>query len=156
MKKTRTFALLLALAGLAAIPGGTASAANQSCKHPTVTRSFVVTGTLVSWNGNTVEITVRNANRAARNSGELEDQNPNRKGVQVRGGSYSVSDSSDSFNTYFSGYESGEQPAAGDKVRIRGRIAYTKKRCAPEGTSTADRYATPNVKRVRFIDADGN
>ena len=153
MKKAHTFALLLSLAGLAAIPAGVATASphpNQRCKHPTVKRSYVVTGTLVSWDGTTVEITVRNANHAARYSGKLADQNPSKKGVQVRGGDYSVNHNGDSFQTYFSGYEPSEQPASGDKVRIRGTVLYRKKHC--NGPS----YSDVNVKRVRFIDADGD
>ena len=159
MRRTRTFALLLALVGLAAMPGTAASRnshptrglrPNQSCKHPTVKRSYVVTGTLVSWDGTTVGITVHSANRAARHAGELTDQNPNKRGVQVRGGDYSVDSNSDAFQTYFSGYEPNEQPAAGDKVRMRGTALYTKKHCG------GPNYSGVNVKRVKFIDHDGD
>jgi hypothetical protein len=159
MRRARTFALLLALIGLAATPGAAASRnshpsrslhPNQRCKHPTVKRSYIVTGTLVSWDGTAVEITVHNANHAARYSGELTDQNPNRKGVQVRGGTYSVDRNNDAFQTFFSGYEPNEQPSAGDKVRIRGTVLYTKKHCG--GPS----YSDVNVKRVKLIDADGD
>jgi hypothetical protein len=163
MKRTRILTALAAAGALAAVPvgadanNGSAHAQNGSnhgCDHhPTVTRSFVLTGRLVSYDGNTVEITVKNANRHARHSGEITDQDANKAGVQVKGASYSVSDTSDSFVVKESGYETGENPAAGDKVRIRGRISYTRKHCAPE-LSTADRYGAPNIRRVRFIDVD--
>ena len=39
-------------------------------------------------------------------------------------------------------------PAAGDRVKVKGRIAVTRKRCADEGATADDRYATPDVTRV--------
>jgi hypothetical protein len=41
-------------------------------------------------------------------------------------------------------------------VKVSGRIARTKKRCAAEGTSTADRYAAPDVRRVTISDRDAD
>ena len=45
-------------------------------------------------------------------------------------------------------------PSEGDRVKVKGRVALTKKRCAVDGTSTADRYATPDVTRVRISDPE--
>jgi hypothetical protein len=155
MKMTRTLAALGALGVLVAVPitADAKQGSNHSCSHPSVTRAFVVTGTLVSWDGTNLEITVKSANRHARNSGEIADQDASKKGVQVKGATYSITLASDTFKTSQSDYEAGEQPSAGDKVRIIGRIAITKSRCATDET-LAERSAAPNVKRVKFIDAD--
>jgi hypothetical protein len=45
-------------------------------------------------------------------------------------------------------------PVAGDRVKVKGRVQITKKRCAAEGTSTADRYDTPDVTRVSIKPAE--
>jgi hypothetical protein len=74
-----------------------------------------VTGTLVSWNCTTVEITAHSANHAARYSDKLDDQDTNQKGIQVRGDDY----------------------------------IYQKHCGGPD-------YSNVNVKRVKFIDADGD
>ena len=136
---------------------------------PDVNKGYVVTGTLVSGgytpdnpttpmvNETSVAITVKNANRHARVSGELDDQNATKAGVQVKGDSYTVNSSgtpADLFTVKLSGYEAMESPGTGDKVRIAGKVAVKRKRCAPAGTSVADRYGAVNVKRVRIIDAD--
>jgi len=39
-------------------------------------------------------------------------------------------------------------------VKVYGKIARSKKKCAPEGTTTADRYATPDVRKVTVTDSD--
>jgi len=140
----------------------------KSCaKKPTVNKGFTVRGTLVSYtadnpttpdvNETSVEITVTGANRHARVSGELDDTNATEPGVQVAGGPYTVSSSgtpADLFGVQLSGYDMGETPGAGDKVRIGGKIAVTRKKCAAPGTSLDDRYGEVNVRKVKVIDAD--
>ena len=100
-----------------------------------LTRGFQVTGTLVSVGEGTVTMTVTSANKHARESGEL-------------GETYTVP-ATDAFELKL-GDDGTLVPAAGDRVKVKGRIAVTKKRCAAEGTTTADRYATPDVIRVRI------
>jgi hypothetical protein len=134
----------------------------RSCDH-TPRVGFVISGTLTSFtaddpntpaNEASVTLTVKHAGLHARRSGELADQDANKRGVQVAGDTYTVNAATDSFRLRLVGYETGETPAAGDHVRVSGLIPRTKKRCATEGTSTADRYGTPNVKRVSIRDAD--
>jgi hypothetical protein len=136
----------------------------RGCNH-TPHVGFVISGTLTSFtaddpntpaNEASVTLTVKHANRHARHSGELPDQDANKRGVQVAGDTYTVNGATDSFRLRLVDYEAGETPAAGDTVRVSGLIPRTKKRCAAEGTSTADRYGTPNVRRVTIKDADGD
>lgn len=130
----------------------------KSCNP--VNKAFIVKGTLVSFtpddsattdtNEASVTLTVTKANRHARRSGELVDADPATEGTQV---TYSAA--SDDFKVKLSGYDDAtDTPSAGDKVRVTGKIAYTKKRCAPDGTSVEDRYGDVNVKRVKVIDKD--
>ena len=119
-------------------------------------RGFQVGGTLVSLTADdattpdsseaTVTLLVTSANKHARESGELADQNAERKGVQAKGATYTVP-AGDAFELRLGDYGTGA-PAPGDSVKVKGRVAVTKKRCADEGTSSADRYATPDVTRV--------
>ena len=176
IKRIRFMALLIAAGALLAIPavgqahhkaGHSKGGKGKSCaKKPTVNKGFVVKGTLVSYtaddpatpsiNESSVEVTVTGANRHARVSGELEDTNPTKPGVQVAGGSYTVDSSgtpADLFGVRLSGYETGA-PAKGDKVRIVGKIAVQRKKCAAEGASLKDRYGAVNIRRVKIIDAD--
>ena len=67
--------------------------------------------------------------------------------MPTTGATYTVP-ATDAFVLKLNGYEGTDAPAAGDSVKVSGRIARTKSRCAPEGTSVADRYATPDVRRV--------
>lgn len=136
---------------------------SQSCKKPAKSVGFVVRGTLTAFtadvegtpaNEASVTITVTGANRHARNSGELQDMDPATPGTQVQGGPYTVTGSADPFKVKLVGYEVGESPAPGDSVRIIGKIARTKARCAPDGTSLADRYGDANVRKVVIHDAD--
>jgi hypothetical protein len=125
---------------------------------------FVVRGTLVSFTGDdaattpdneaSVTITVTGANRHARNSGELADQDPNTDGVQVKGAPYSVSGLTDPFKLQLVGYEGLDTPSPGDPVGIIGKIARTKKKCAPAGTSLEARYGDVNVRKVVIHDND--
>ncbi len=175
IKRIQFMALLVAAGALLAIPavgqahhraGHSKGGKGKSCAQKrTVNKGFTVRGTLVSYtadnpspgNQTSVKITVTGANRHARVSGELKDTNSNKPGVQVAGGSYTVDssgDPADLFGVRLSGYEALEIPGEGDKVRIRGKIAVTRKKCAPKGTSLDDRYGKVNIRRVKIIDAD--
>ena len=84
----------------------------------------------------TVTLTVTSANSHARKSGEFV------------GETYTVP-AGDAFELKL-GDDGTAVPAAGDRVKVKGRLAVTKKRCAAEGASVADRYATPDVLRVKI------
>jgi hypothetical protein len=126
-------------------------------------RGFQIGGTLVSMTADdpatldaseaTVTLTVTSANKHARESGELADQDAERKGVQAKGATYTVP-VGDAFELRLSETYGAATPAAGDLVKVKGRVAVTKKGCAEEGTSTADRYATPDVTRVSVKPAE--
>ena len=133
----------------------------KSCAK-TSTRGFQVTGTLVSSvpddpattdvSEATVTLVVTAANRHARNSGEVEDRNADRKGVQVVGSTYSIPAGDVYVLTL--GDDGAAVPSQGDRVKVKGRVALTTKRCAAEGASTADRYDTPDVTRVSISDRE--
>lgn len=103
----------------------------------------------------TISLKVTSANAHARRSGELADQNLTKKGLQVKGAMVTVA-ATDAFTLKLNGYEGTDAPSVGDKVKISGRIAVTKKKCADAGTKTADRYATPDVKSVTISDRDAD
>jgi hypothetical protein len=117
----------------------------KSCAK-THTVGFQVGGTLVSVMADdaattdaseaTVTLTVTSANSHARKSGELV------------GETYTVP-VGDAYELKL-GDDGTAVPAAGDRVKVKGRIAVTKKRCAAEGASVADRYDTPDVTRVKI------
>lgn len=130
-------ALVAAPATAVAAKGGQGKA--KSCQK-TGTRGFQLTGALVSMTADSVTLEVTSANRHARNSGELV------------GETYTVP-AGDAFVLKL-GDDGAAVPTPGDRVKVKGRIALTKKRCAPEGTSTADRYATPDVTRVTISDRE--
>ena len=121
-------------------------------------RGFQVGGTLVSFTADdaattdaseaTVTLTVTSANKHARESGELADMDAVKKGVQAKGATYTVA-AGDAFELKL-GDDGTVVPAPGDRVKVKGRITVAKKRCAAEGTSAADRYATPDVTRVKI------
>ena len=159
-----TGALLAVPATALAAPGGQGKSqgkAKSCAKTPKV--GFQVSGTLVSVTADdpattdvfegTVTLTVTSANSHAKKSGELADQDATKDGVQVVGATYTVP-ATDAFVLKLNGYEDTDTPSPGDKVKVSGRIAVTKKRCATEGTSTADRYAAPDVRRVTISDRD--
>jgi hypothetical protein len=136
---------------------------SRGCKKPATKVGFVVRGTLTSFtaddpgtpaNEASVSITVTGANRHARNSGELVDTDPATPGTQVQGGPYTVSGASDPFKVKLIDYEQGEAPGVGDQVKIVGKIARTKAKCAAPGTSLADRYGDVNIRKVVIHDAD--
>lgn len=170
LKTTGRIAALALAAALVAVPAnaiaakggqGKAQGKTKSCSK-TGTRGFQVTGTLVSWvlddpattdvSEATVTLVVTAANRHARNSGELEDQNADRKGVQVVGATYAVP-AGDAYVLKL-GDDGAAVPSEGDRVKVKGRVPFTKKRCAAEGTSTADRYDVPDVTRVTISDRE--
>lgn len=145
-------ALLAVPATALAAPGG--KGLTKSCaKTPKV--GYHVKGTLVSMTPNTVTITVTSANSHARKSGEIADQDPMTEGVQVAGATYTVP-ATDAFLLRLHGFEGTDTPSPGDRVKVGGRIPRTKARCAPENTSLADRYGTPDVRRVGIWDQDAD
>jgi hypothetical protein len=120
-------------------------------------RGFQIGGTLVSMTADdaatpdsseaTVTLTVTSANKHARESGELVDMDAVKKGVQAKGATYTIA-AGDAFELKLGDDYGTGTPAPGDRVKVKGRVAITKKRCAADGTTTADRYATPDVTRV--------
>jgi len=170
LKHSRLMLAVFAAAALLALPAVGQAAHNgkthgqgKSCAKPTVKAGFVVKGTLTSFTADdpattadeeSVTITVTRANRHARRSGELTDRDPAKPGVQVAGGTFSVNGSTDAFKVGLSGYDTGETPSTGDKVRIVGKVALTKKRCAAADATFDERYGAVNVRRVKVIDAN--
>jgi citrate lyase gamma subunit len=169
----RMFATLTAAGALLALPatglaakggqGGPPKAKAKSCATAKKL-SYRVSGTLESVtldvagtpaDEGSVTLKVTSANEHARRSGEIADQNAARKGVQVRGATITVA-ATDAFTLKLNGYEGTDTPSVGDRVRVSGRIAVTKKHCAAAGTSTADRYAEPDVKTVTISDRDAD
>ena len=136
---------------------------SHRCQKPAINVGFVVRGTLTSFtaddpvtpaNDASVNITVTGANRHARNSGELADQDLGTPGTQVQGATFTVSGAADPFKVQLNGYVAPDTPSAGDSVRIIGKIARTKAKCAASGTNLADRYGQVNVRKVGIHDAD--
>ena len=159
LKTIRTISTLAVAVALFAVPATAVAAKGGQGKSQGKAKScakthsvgYQVTGTLVSVTQDdpttpdvseaTVTLTVTHANRPARKSGELD------------GATYTVP-ATDAFVLKLNGYEGTETPAAGDRVKVKGRIARTKPRCAAEGTSVADRYAAPDVRRVTIWKAE--
>ena len=159
--------LVMPAAGQAKHDGaqGKSKGADKRCaKAPKV--GYSVRGTLVSVtaddpattaaNEASVTLTVTVANNHARNSGEIADQDAATAGVQVAGATYTVTAASDGFSLVLDGFEAPDTPSVGDAVKVNGKIARTKKKCAAEGTTTADRYATPNIRKVTITDSDAD
>jgi hypothetical protein len=168
MQTIRTIAVAAATGALALAPAAVDAHPRdghkpKKAKRCVVKPAFFVKGTVTAFtaddpgtpgvNEASVTIRVTGANSHARNSGELADQDSAEKGVQVKGASYVADASSDAYRLVLSGYESGESPEAGDKVRALGKIELTRKRCA-RNESLADRYGDVDLKRVRLIDED--
>ena len=112
---------------------------------------FQIGGTLVSMTADdpatpdseaAVTLTVTSANKHARRSGEL-----------VKGATYTVA-AGDAYESRLSPDYGTATPAAGDRVKVKGRVPVTKKRCAIEGTTADDRYGTPDVTRVSVKPAE--
>lgn len=175
LKNAKTIAGLVAAgamlaapaAGIAAKGGHSAGAKGKAknCATKTVSVGYQVSGTFVSAvaddaattnvNEATITLKVTSANSHAAKSGEIADQNATKKGVQVKGATITVA-ATDAFTLKLNGYEGTDTPSVGDRVKISGKIKLTKKACAPAGTSTADRYATPDVKKVTLTDKDAD
>jgi hypothetical protein len=132
-------ALVTAPATALGAKGGKGKA--KSCEK-TLTRGYQVTGTLDSWTEDSVTLVVTSANRHARNSGELGGQDE----------TYTVP-AGDAYELKL-GDDGAAVLSVGDRVKVKGRIALTKKRCAAEGTSLEDRYAAPDVTRVTVSDRE--
>lgn len=167
--KTHTTLAALAAAGsLIAVPAiapakmrHDASKNHRSCEKAHSV-GFAVAGTLVSVTADdpatatseaTVTLTLTAANRHARKSGDIVDQDPAKNGVQPRGFVYTVP-AGDAYVLRLRGYQGADTPSPGDRVRVRGRIAVTKPRCAALGASVADRYGAIDVRRVAIGDRD--
>jgi hypothetical protein len=163
--------LTLPAAGIAAKPagagkpGGAAKPAGKG-KGCAKTRSvgYTLSGTLKAFTADdpatpaseaTVTLTLTNANRHARLSGDIADQDAAKPGVQAKGFEYTVP-ATDAFKLRLNGYEGTDTPSLGDRVHVVGRIPLTKARCAPAGTSVADRYGAVDVRRVTIGDRDAD
>ena len=173
LASTKSFGALVVAGALMAVPA-TGSAAEKDAAHgkgkgpskrcaKTAKVGFSVGGTLVSFtaddaataaNEATVTLRVTSANKHARVSGELEDQDTRSTGVQVEGATYTVAAGADAFRVKLEA--AGTTPTAGDKVKVNGKVALTKKTCAAAGTSLADRYAAPDVRTVTISGRDAD
>lgn len=174
-KRTRTIASAIAAGALLAVPAaalatpghhGKSHKAKSHKRMADCTRTqsvgFSVTGTLVAVTPDvagtdaseaTVTLKVRSANSHARRSGDIADQDAAKRGVQVRGADFTVP-AGDAFMLRLRGYEGTDTPSVGDRVKIKGRIVRTKRKCAAPGTSLADRYGAIDVRRVTISDRD--
>ena len=173
MSKTWTLASLVTAGALLAAPAiGQAAKPVKAAKTPptksckAVSVGYSVGGTLVSAtlddpataavNEGSITLKVTSANKAARNSGEIADQDATKPGLQYKGAEMTLAVATDAYTVKLNGYEAPDTPSVGDKVQAVGKIALTKKRCAPAGTSLADRYAAPNVRKVTISDRDAD
>ena len=174
MSKTWTFASLITAGALLAAPaiGQAAKPTAKPAKTPptksckTVSVGYSIGGTLVSAtlddpatpavNEGSITLKVTSANKAARNSGEIADQDAVKPGLQYKGAEMTLAVATDAYTVKLNGYEAPDTPSVGDKVKVTGKIALTKKRGAPAGTSLADRYAAPNVRKVTISDRDAD
>ena len=173
---TKSFGALVAAGALLAVPA-TGSAAQKGEPHghgkgqskrcaKTAKVGFSVGGTLVSFTADdaataadeaTVTLLVTSANRHARVSGELEDQDLQRAGMQVEGATYTVAATANPFEVRMDRLRvAGTTPMEGDRVKVNGKVARTKKACATAGSSLADRYAAPDVRKVTISGRDAD
>jgi hypothetical protein len=136
---------------------------SKRCKKPESKVGFVVRGTLTNLVADdpatqagdaSVTITVTGANRHARNSGELVDTDTTAPGTQVQGGPYTVTGTADPFKVRLVDFEAGENPGTGDSVKIIGKVARTKAKCAAPDATLPDRYGDVNIRKVVIHDAD--
>lgn len=172
MTPARSVASLVAAGALLAVPAtGMASKphdANKGKRAQSCAKAhhapFVVAGTLMSVTPDnpataaseaTVTLKLTAANRHARRSGEIADQNAAKRGVQPKGFVYTVA-AGDAYKLRLHGFRGADTPSAGDRVFVTGRIAVAKPRCAAPGTSAADRYGAVDVKRVAILDRDAD
>jgi hypothetical protein len=172
-RRTRTISSAIAAAALLAAPG---AALAKNADHPKPNKAnkgaaacakvhtvgFSVLGTLVSATADdpatpaseaTVTLTVLAANHNARRSGDIADQDATKPGIQVRGATFTVP-AGDAFKLRLRGYQGADTPSPGDLVKVNGRIARTKARCAAPGTSVADLFGAIDVRTVTIHDRD--
>jgi hypothetical protein len=125
---------------------------------------FGLVGTLVSITADdpatpaseaTVTLNVLAGNGHARRSGEIADQDATKPGTQIRGAVFTVP-AGDAFTLRLHGYQGTDTPSVGDRVKVNGRIARTSRKCAPAGTSNADRLGAIDVRRVTISDRDAD
>ncbi|CAN5197819.1 hypothetical protein BH20ACT16_BH20ACT16_13050 [soil metagenome] len=169
LKRSRTMVSLVAAGALLAVPAaglakengnkgkGKAHATKCAKAHKA---SFVVHGTLVidattPFSEATVTLLVTSANSHARKSGDIPDMDAAKKGVQVKGATLTIA-AGDAYTLTLKGYEGTDTPSAGDRVKVQGRTPLTKSNCAEPGTSTADRYGTTDVKKVKISHRDAD
>ena len=157
-------ALLVGAVAVIALPTTSMGAGKGDTKRceRTPMVGYSVSGTLVSATADdpattevfegSVTITVTEANGHARRSGEIADQDATMEGVQVAGATYTVS--GDAFKLRLNEYDDLDTPSPGDPVKVIGRIPRTRAKCAAEGTTLADRYGAPDVRKVTISDAD--
>ena len=171
MKHARTLGSLVAAGALLAVPASGLAAKPATTAKPAKANAckvhaapFNVSGTFVSGsaddpmtvaNEGTVTFTITAANSHARKSGEIADQDLVKKGVQVKGATMTVP-TTDAYVLKLNGYEAPDTVSVGDRVKVHGKIALTRKRCAPAGTSTADRYGAVDVRKVTISDRDAD
>ncbi len=124
----------------------------RCAKAPKV--GFSVKGTLVSFtaddsatpaNEATVTLKVTDANGHATRSGDV-----------TEGSDFTLTAADDAFDVKLDGFEGTDTPSVGDQVKVSGKIARKKEKCVAEGTSTADRYGTADVRRVTVSNGDGD
>jgi hypothetical protein len=149
IRKLRPIGLLLAVFALAALPavsqanhGKHKGAGKGHHSHCVIHVAYVVKGKLVSFTDGSnpvVELTVTGANKHARRSGVHKGDDK----------TYTAATDTNGFTVKLSGYGPGESPKAGDRVRLVGKIEYTKKKCAP-GKTREERYGDVNVRRVHI------
>lgn len=162
MRRLRAIALMAAAGALVSLPA--AGQAHHKNGHTrggkcVVNKGFVVKGTLVSYkaddttttgtNEQSVTLTVTKTNKHAGRSG-ITDADPAPR-IQYKldaGGA-----NGDPFRVKLAGYSPNEAPAAGDRVRVIGKVAVTKRRCEPNA-SVEDRYDAVDVRKVRIADRD--
>lgn len=171
-KRARTVTSAIAAGALLAAPGaalakgghGTSHNANKGAAACAKAHSvgFSVLGTLVSATADnpatpaseaTVTLTVLTANHNARVSGNIADQDAVKKGVQVKGATFTVP-AGDAFKLRLRDYQGTDTPSPGDLVKVNGRIARTKARCAAPGTSVAELFGAIDVRKVTIHDRD--
>jgi hypothetical protein len=175
-KRTRTITSAIAAGALLAAPAAAlaknadhgnshkTNKANKAAKACAKAHSvgFSVLGTLVSATADdpatpaseaTVTLTVLAANHNARRSGDIADQDATKPGIQVRGATFTVP-AGDAFKLRLRGYQGTDTPSVGDLVKVNGRIARTKARCAAPGTSVADLFGAIDVRKVTIHDRD--
>jgi hypothetical protein len=172
-KRTRTITSAIAAGALLAAPAAAlAKSGDHGNSHKTNKAAaacakahsvgFSVLGTLVSATADnpatpaseaTVTLTVLAANHNARRSGDIADQDAAKPGIQVRGATFTVP-AGDAFKLRLRGYQGTDTPSPGDLVKVNGRIARTKARCAAPGTSAADLFGAIDVRKVTVHDRD--